>query len=341
MRSSIPQLCLWAALLCCGMRVHVAADTIVIEKVTCQRVATGIDDIFKVGAQLLGALYNAREPLTQAGATLMENGAAAIGELPLTAKEVYDAFNEGWEQGDEAVEFIDKVTSGTDDLIININGDKIYPPNADHGSISAGETIQPNVPFDFDGNCRIQLIEYDWGSDNDNLGFIEVNDNVSPGKDYRVEDALVFNEDEGDLYKVTYRVERNDRGRDPKWMLCGTAACKECESDCCESDSNQGLDRDGDTEDIRSCPPGFSGRGWITYDLWWPADDVYLRICGNEYAGSGGCSRTVDVDGYYKRKMDSLADGYHKRKMAQKGTRKRQNVLREVLKMLENHHDQQ
>ena len=92
------------------------------------------------------------------------------------------------------------------------------------------------------------------------------------------------------------------RGKDPKWMMCGTAACKECANDpCCKKTTNSGLDRDGDTEDLRSCPPGFTDRGWKTYDLNWPAEDVYLRICGNKYASADNCDHTIDVDGWERQ----------------------------------------
>merc|ERR1719210_1742124 len=133
------------------------------------------------------------------------------------------------------MDFIDSVTSGTDDLIINISGEQVWPTSG-HGSINGGQTITPDITFDFDGKCRIQFIEYDSGSDNDNLGFIDIEDDVSPGKDYRVEEAILFSDEEGDLYKVTYRVERNDRGRDAQFLLCGVAQCKACTSDCCDPD---------------------------------------------------------------------------------------------------------
>jgi len=340
MMRSFSLLCVMAAVLCSWH--HVAADTIIIESVTCQRVATGIDNWVKVGARALGALWEAREPLQEIAGAVASGNVPAVGKLPLTAKEIYSKAKAGWDKGKKAMAFIDSTTSGTDDLIINISGEQVWPTSG-HGSINGGDTITPDITFDFDGKCRIQFIEYDSGSDNDNLGFIDIEDDVSPGKDYRVEDAILFNEEEGDLYKVTYRVERNDRKGEAKWLLCGTAACRKCGSNCCKTDSNKGLDRDGDEEEVRTCPPGFSDRGWITYDLWWPADDVYLRICGNSAAGSDWCSRTVEVEGYsksYDLHMANLAEKSRKSdamlaEKEQESSKAGAQILRSLIKKTE------
>lgn len=290
---------LWASLLC-----RVATDTITIEKVTCQHAATGIDSFAHAGIAALGAAAGAIATAVAGGAVVIGTGGVAVGTVPLTASAVVAAAGSGASAANTALGWIDDLTSGTDDLIININGEQVWPVGGGHGSIEAGDTIYPDVSYDFDGNGRIEFIEYDSGSDNDNLGSIDVVDDVSPGEDYRINEALLFSDVEGSLYKVTYRVERNDRGRDPKYMVCGTAACRECVHDrCCRGETNQGLDRDGDEEDLRACPPGFYDKGWKTYDLWWPADDVYLRICGNAYTpGDEWCSHTIEVDGWERRR---------------------------------------
>merc|ERR1711988_183785 len=324
---SISQLSLGLSLLLwCG---HVSADTLVIEKVTCQRVATGIDNFAKAGAEAIGALIAGG--ITAVGGVGVILGTGGTG-APVTAGAVASAAVSGGKAGQKALDFLNSKTSGTDDLIININGEHVWPVGEKHGSIKAGESITPNIEFDFDGYARIQLIEYDWGSDNDNLGSLDVNPDVmevAPEDNYRIDDAIVLNKDEGDLYYVTYHVTKNDKGKSiPKWMICGTAACKECESDCCESDSNQGLDRDGDMPDLRTCPPGFTDKGRITYDLWWPADDVYLRICGNEYTPSDSCDRKVVVNGYLKMMRELAAN--QENSLMKTDKKKRQNALREL-----------
>lgn len=301
------QLCPWAVVILCFLH-HASADTLFIEKVTCQRVATAYDSWIKTGIEALFALANAKDPAQSAGATLSANGLAAAGDLPLTLQEVLDAVQAGRENGQKVIAFLEKYTGGDDDLIININGEHVYP-NGGSGYVEMvqGQTIQPNIAFDFGGKARIQFIEYDSGSDNDNLGSIDVKDNVSPGQNYEVEGALLFSAEEGDVYEVNYRVERNDRGKEAKWILCGTAACKVCTDDpCCEATTNDNLDRDGDDYDLRTCPPGFTDRGMKKYDIWL-FEDVKLRICANEAATSPArCDADRSGTGWLQRLTDTL-----------------------------------
>ena len=125
------------------------------------------------------------------------------------------------------------------------------------------------------------------------------------------------------------------RGRDPKYMVCGFSTCKECaENDkCCENQSNQGLDRDKDKSEVKSCPPGFVDRGWKTYDLWTPAADVYLRICGNEYTPTDNCDQTIEVDGWWRRMSELRRAQAMKREKALQKARalKREVALRRLL----------
>jgi len=288
------QLCLLAAVLCSWQLA--CCDTIFIEKVTCKKVATGFEPWMRPGLDALAALWAARDEIQQGGATLMDGGVAAIGDLPLTVETVNNAVQEGWGQGTEAVNFLDSTFSGTDNLMININGEQVYPPGGGAFDINAGATIEPNIQFDFNSGCRIQFLEKDNGlfgsgvlGDSDNLGSIDVNPDVSPGEDYKVEEAILMNEDEGDLYTVTYRVERNDKGGADKRILCGTQGCKICPNDpCCESTNDEGLDTDSDKNDLRTCPPGMTHRGWKTISGWW--SDKYLNICANEPASDSNCA---------------------------------------------------
>jgi len=263
---------------------HVSGDTLVIEKVTCKHVAVGIDAGAKALASTIGAIVAGGATALGGATVVVGTGGAAVGTIPVTATAVVSAAAGGASAAKEALEYIDKLTSGKDNLVINVNGQKVFPTSGQYFDIKAGETIRPNVRFDFDGKARIQLIEYDWGSDNDNLGWIDIVDDVSPGQDYRVNEAIVFSKEEGDVYYVTYKVERNDKGGKESWLLCGTSACKTCSKPGCTSTSNSGLDRDGDKGDLRKCPPGFKHQGYKKYVMLWPFDDVYLRIC-SQHAG--------------------------------------------------------
>jgi len=302
-RLHVSHLCLWATLFC--LCQHVFSDTLVIEKVQCKQSATGIDNFAIAGAAAIGAVIAGG--ITAAGGVGVILGTGGAG-APVTFGAIFKAAASGAKGGASALKFLNTQTSGTDDLIININGEHVWPVDGGHGSVSAGENVTMNVRFDFDGAARIQLIEYDSGSDNDDLGSIDVNTDVEPGKDYRIVDAVALSKEEGDLYYVTYRVERNDKGKgEAKYQLCGTAACKICKDDpCCKTTSNQGLDRDGDKPDLKSCPPGFTDKGWKTWDLAWPAEDVYLRICGNQYASEATCDvPTIHSSGWSRRMVDT------------------------------------
>jgi len=63
-----------------------------------------------------------------------------------------------------------------------------------------------------------------------------------------------------------------------KYQICGTKKCKSCSSNA-GSCSKSGLDRDKDKSDIKNCYSGYIHDYWRKYDQWWPAKDVYLRIC--------------------------------------------------------------
>jgi len=273
MRLKIAHLCLLATLLCCLQ--HVYADTLIIESVACIRVATGIDNWVVTATNALLALFKIYQQ-TQ-------------GDAPLTINAVADAANAGMSNANTALSYLDQFTSGEDDLIIKINGEHVFPPGGNgHGSIHAGEAIEPNIRFDFDGDARIQFIEYDTVSDSDDLGSIDVVASYKAGQDYTFPDALLFSTTEGDAYNITYRVERNDRGKDPKWLLCGTVQCKLCVNDpCCVNTPKDPLDRDEDGENLKECPPGFSDIGFREEQYnGWGRKTLYLRKCANQYTTS-------------------------------------------------------
>jgi len=282
------RMCVLVTLLCCWQ--YVASDTIVIEKVTCVKPATGIDGHGRAIAAAFGSLVAGAAASAGGAAALIGSGGALIGTIPLTAAAIAKAAGSGSAAGVAALEFLDKYGSGGDaggdDLVMQINNIKVWPKEELHGYIKAGETnsLEPNIRFDFDGSCKIHFAEYDSITDHDNLGAIHVDADVSPGHDYRIKRAIMLGpESEGDVYEVTYRVERNSRGKESKYVVCGTAFCKECvNDDCCKKTTNSGLDRDEETWDLLKCPPGFSKRGSKRFHQN-IVSDVYLRICGNQY----------------------------------------------------------
>lgn len=258
-----------------------SCDTVIIEKIECRRVATGIDNAARVLAAAIGGTLAG---LATAGAGVVTTGPAA----PVTAPAVASAAAGGASGAVEALEFFNKQTKGIDQLIVNINGEKVFPKGGKYYNIKSGQSIRPNIRFDCNGNARIQFLEYDWGSDNDNLGSLDINARSNAGKNWEHRQAILFSEEEGSTYYVDYRVERNKRGFGEKWMMCGTAACKSCGEEMCRRTSNSGLDRDGDKGDLRKCPTGFRERGFKKYPQMWPFDDVFLRICSTIAVNNGG-----------------------------------------------------
>jgi len=249
------------------------SDTLIIEKIECKRTATGIDGATRAAALAVGAFIGAAATVATAGAAAPATATAAAG----------GGIAGAGASGPWLLDLIDGETNGQDDLIININGQKVYPNNGNtYYGIEQGQVIRPNIRFDFAGAARVQFIEYDSGSDNDNLGSFDVNGNYKPGENYRVQQAIIFNEDEGAMYYVDYSVERNRNGFEQRWIMCGTAACKSCGEPHCRKTSNYGLDRDGDKGDLRRCPPGFVDKGFKKYPQLWPFDDVFLRICASQ-----------------------------------------------------------
>jgi len=253
----------------------VQADRLVIEKIECKRVATGIDSTGTAGFGALGGIIAGGATIIAGVVTIPETGG---GSLPVTWGALGEAAAGGATGAVSALKFIDGFTSGEDQLTINVNGVDVY----DH-EMEAGDVQYPEVSVEFETGCEIQLVERDSVSDNDDMGHINVDnvahDKTAKGKDYRMDEALILSLEEGSLYLVTFRVERSGSKAQTNWALCGTAACKECSEAHCSDTSNDNLDRDGDYEDLRNCPYPMVHSGWKEYWMMWPLDNLYLRIC--------------------------------------------------------------
>merc|ERR1711988_2968 len=299
------RLILWATVLCCLS--HVDADTIIIEEITCIQAATGISTEATAAVAALSSLAAVLGTAIAGGAVVVGTGGAAIGTVPLTLTAVAKAAAGGLSAGITAMHALDKLTSGEDDLIVTINGVKVWPTGGlVHGRIEAGQTIRPNIHFDVDGDLHvtnvIRFLEHDSdGSGHDDLGQIPIFHNEKKGKNYD-RTLMTYSKKEGDLYQVKYSVKRNNKGKKPRWLQCGVSVCIECFNDpCCKKTSRVGLDKDKDKEDVRKCPPKWKNRGWKTFNLLFPAADVYLRICANSQAWKMDCSQHIDVEGYERR----------------------------------------
>eukprot|EP00929_Paragymnodinium_shiwhaense_P040283 TRINITY_DN2104_c0_g1_i2.p1 TRINITY_DN2104_c0_g1~~TRINITY_DN2104_c0_g1_i2.p1 ORF type:complete len:313 (+),score=35.23 TRINITY_DN2104_c0_g1_i2:73-1011(+) len=254
-------------------------DLLTIESIQCVRSAGGIDGFARAGMAALGAATAAAATVAGGGTAIIGTGGAAIGMMPLTAGLVAKAAASGAGFGVTALEFLDAAFSGQDDLIVQVDGKTVVPfDGSKFQAMNPGDTIRPNIQRSIKTSGRISLIEYDSGSDNDDLGSVD----VLGGADYRVPDAIVYapRSEDGSIYYVTYRVEANKGlARDlVDYMLCGTNQCIECARVACHNQDYSQLDRDKDKSDLKTCPGGFKHMKYIKYPQHIVAD-VYLRVC--------------------------------------------------------------
>lgn len=259
-----------------------------IRKIECNKVAGGLSGTGKAGFGALGAAIAgtvAALPLlvAQAGATVATGGAALAGApavAAVTVPLIMVAASKGNDAAQTALKFMDSMFSGQDDLIVHVDGKQVIPSNGDkyHG-IRANEQLKTNIKVSFKGSVRVQIIEYDSGSDNDDLGSVD----IIGGRDRDV-DRLVIQGPlaEGSVYYLTYTVEKGKGTATDvvNWMLCGTNECTSCggDAECGNTDYSQ-LDRDKDWSDLRGCPDGFDTSKYRKFKQRWPAADVWLRVC--------------------------------------------------------------
>ena len=171
----------------------------------------------------------------------------------------------------------------SDDLHIRINGQLVYVEEISQGEIV---NLQTEVSASFLGGFRIQLIEWDSGSNNDNLGFIGVTDDYKPGENYSVEALVLGPEEEGSIYVITYRVERGvgDPAEVTTAMLCGINQCNACEGASCDRDERDGIDRSAQggllscSEHYYPMDGPFRFAQWVIYDQF-IGYDVRLKEC--------------------------------------------------------------
>ena len=205
---------------------------------------------------------------------------SAIGSGGVSLGDLYDGAKFGVEVG----QYLDQAFSGQDDLIVKIDGRTYLPTQGTYYPMQGGQVIYPNIQAAISGAAQFQLIEWDGGSDNDNLGVLT----ILGGRSYTANEIVILapDDEDGSIYLVSYRVDA-EQGNPPavvNSMLCGTNQCDECYRLDCAGQPYSELDRDGDKPDLLRCPPHFDETGFIEYDQIWHAEDVYLRICRHKAA---------------------------------------------------------
>jgi hypothetical protein len=249
------------------------ADLLTIDKITTIKAAAGLDDASKAGFAALGAV-------TSIAAT------SAASANPLTTFAAIKAGISGGRKAVKAAEFLDGEYSGQDDLMVYVNGQKVIPTSGTYQAMEVGDSIYPNINISFERGARISLIEWDSRSDNDDLGSIDINsdwyDLIDNGANYGEQDVVVKAplEEDGSVYLVSFHVTRNAGIESDvvRGMVCGTNQCNACINESCHGNYISDLDRDGDKEDLLSCPSPFETSAWRKFEQF-IVDDVYLKEC--------------------------------------------------------------
>ena len=265
-----------------GFQTTQAADLLIIDKIKCVKPAGGLDAAGLVGLTALTAALTG-------GAVFSGTAIGAGGATFVTAAEISTAASVGGASAGvflEARDFLDEEFSGIDDLIVQVNGKQVFPLDRTFFGMDAGHEINPNIRVSFEQGVRVELIEHDSGSDNDLLANIDIRsdekDLMNPGEDYSIERRVVYSpgDEEGSIYEISYRILRNQGNTDNVTtdLMCGTNQCTECATGICEEQDYSQLDRDGDLEDILSCPFPYEETGFIKFPQF-IVDDVYLKKC--------------------------------------------------------------
>jgi hypothetical protein len=173
-----------------------------------------------------------------------------------------------------------------DDLIVTVSDQQIIPINGESELMLPETSLQLNTKISFERGLRIQLLEYDSGSANDDLGYLEINndwyDLDTPGADYEEIGAIVADISETSIYFISFKVTRN-AGIEAdviENMICGTELCNVCFNEQCDGQTISNLDRDKDFNDLKSCPVPLLTTGFRKFPQIIVAD-VYLRVCGD------------------------------------------------------------
>jgi len=276
-----------------------SVDLLTITQITCFKPDSGLagsarDAFYAIGAGAVvvaaaagsvatfGALPAAvATAVTAAGATVT---AAGVKAAAVTVGAIAAAAATGNTAAQQATEKLNEKHTGTDNLMVFVDGEKLLPRRGsgkEYHNINGGETIKVNLRKSFKRETSVSFIEYDWGSNNDHMGTVP----IEGGKTYSEKRVILmdFQNEGGAQYFFDYKVEKG-KGNPvdvADYVLCGTVLCVACNhANCDDHERLYGrLDRDKDWSDLRHCPPGFHTSGHKWYDQWWPAADVYLKVC--------------------------------------------------------------
>ena len=164
-----------------------------VEEVKCISPSTGQDST-------TSALFMGLGAAAAVAATYATAGAAT----PITAPMVLAAMGTGAKGGSQAKGIFGNFFAGSDDLMIKINGKKIWPADKTYVDIDSQQTIKVNTEFVYMSNkgAKLQLVEYDYGSFDDDLGTVMIKGVGLPYK----ETLVLANKSEGSYYEVKVKI---------------------------------------------------------------------------------------------------------------------------------------
>lgn len=266
-------------------QAFIQTDLLVIESIKSVKASGKIDSGSLAGFRALGKLLAKGATVSSKGEVVFGKGRASI--VPVTVAAVEQAAAGGVKEAITAIKFMNSRFNGRDDLIVNVNGQRIVPDKGKFQRMKTGEVVKPAISVSFKKSVTISLIEYDTGTNNDDLGDITVNsdafDKVKKGVSYRVEEAIVLGPraKDGSLYYVTYHIERGKgySNKVVKYLLCGMNECMECADSTCNIKYSGNLIGNKDKSKLRQCYSDFKHLRWKKHKQLWPAADVYLQVC--------------------------------------------------------------
>jgi hypothetical protein len=132
-----------------------------IRSVKCNSPSSGINDVSRTVAAALGGAVGAATATVATGAS----GGVLVGTYGL-------AIVGGAGTGVTAINGLDRVFSGTDDLYIRVNGSKVWPSGSKYREVKSQQTVEVNYTVPLSGSVSIELMEYDSVSDDDSMGVL-------------------------------------------------------------------------------------------------------------------------------------------------------------------------
>ena len=166
-----------------------------IRSVKCRKPSSGIDNSTRAVFATIGAA-------TAAGVAIA--GATATGGATLAA--VGMAAGGGAGTGVTVINTLATFFHGSDDFYMNVNDKRFWPAEGDH-DMDSQDKADINKSVRFTKKVRIDLKEYDWGSSDDSLGYLEFD--ITNMESAFIDDRfIVANEDEGSIYEIDLRIEK-------------------------------------------------------------------------------------------------------------------------------------